>query len=73
MENRKMGRRISPANLLKKATEFLTSKQYESLVISLTAVDLSLFGQDYDSFDIGDRVLCNAIPYGMKKSFRLWK
>lgn len=56
-----------PANLLKKATEFLTNKQYESLVISLTAVDLSLFGQDYDSFDIGDRVLCNAIPYGMKK------
>ena len=30
-------------------------------------MDLSLFGQDYDSFDIGDRVLCNAIPYGMKK------
>lgn len=58
-----------PANLLKKATEFLTSNQYESLVISLTAVDLSLFGQDYDSFDIGDRVLCNAIPYGMKKVF----
>lgn len=56
-----------PANLLKKATEFLTSNQYESLVISLTAADLSLFGQDYDSFDIGDRVLCNAIPYGMKK------
>jgi hypothetical protein len=56
-----------PANLLKKATEFLTSNQYESLVISLTAVDLSLFGQDYDSFDIGDRVLCNAIPYGMRK------
>lgn len=56
-----------PANLLKKATEFLTSNQYENLVISLTAVDLSLFGQDYDSFDIGDRVLCNAIPYGMKK------
>lgn len=56
-----------PENLLKKATEFLTSNQYESLVISLTAVDLSLFGQDYDSFDIGDRVLCNAIPYGMKK------
>ena len=56
-----------PANLLKKATEFLTSNQYESLVISLTAVDLSLFGQDYDSFDIGDRVLCNAIPYGLKK------
>lgn len=56
-----------PANLLKKATEFLTSNQYESLVISMTAVDLSLFGQDYDSFDIGDRVLCNAIPYGMKK------
>ena len=57
----------TPANLLKKATEYLTTRQYENLVISLTAVDLSLFGQDYDSFDIGDRVLCNAIPYGMKK------
>ena len=57
----------TPANLLKKATEYLTTQQYENLVISLTAVDLSLFGQDYDSFDIGDRVLCNAIPYGMKK------
>ena len=57
----------TPANLLKKATEYLTTQQYEKLVISLTAVDLSLFGQDYDSFDIGDRVLCNAIPYGMKK------
>lgn len=57
----------TPANLLKKATEYLTTQQYENLVISLTAVDLSLFGQDYDSFDIGDRMLCNAIPYGMKK------
>lgn len=57
----------TPANLLKKATEYLTTQQYENLVISLTAVDLSLFGRDYDSFDIGDRVLCNAIPYGMKK------
>lgn len=57
----------TPANLLKKATEYLTTQQYENLVISLTAVDLSLFGQNYDSFDIGDRVLCNAIPYGMKK------
>lgn len=57
----------TPANLLKKATEYLTTQQYENLVIFLTAVDLSLFGQDYDSFDIGDRVLCNAIPYGMKK------
>ena len=58
-----------PANLLKRATEYLETTQYESLVMTLTAVDLSLFGQDYDSFDIGDRVLCNAPPYGMKKVF----
>ena len=63
----------TPANLLKKATEYLTTQQYENLVISLTAVDLSLFGQDYDSFDIGDRVLCNAIPYGMKKVLPVMK
>ena len=58
-----------PTNLLKRATEYLETTQYESLVMTLTAVDLSLFGQDYDSFDIGDRVLCNAPPYGMKKVF----
>ena len=58
-----------PANLLKRATEYLETTQYESLVMTLTAVDLSLFGQDYDSFDVGDRVLCNAPPYGMKKVF----
>ena len=58
-----------PDNLLKKATEYLETTQYENLVVTLTAVDLSLFGQDYDSFDIGDRVLCNAPPYGMKKVF----
>lgn len=58
-----------PANLLKRGTEYLETTQYESLVMILTAVDLSLFGQDYDSFDIGDRVLCNAPPYGMKKVF----
>lgn len=58
-----------PDNLLKKATEYLETTQYENLVVTLTAVDLSLFGQDYDSFDVGDRVLCNAPPYGMKKIF----
>lgn len=62
-----MGRCSNASEPPEKATEYLTTQQYENLVISLTAVDLSLFGQDYDSFDIGDRVLCNAIPYGMKK------
>lgn len=52
-----------PANLLKRATEYLETTQYESLVMTLTAVDLSLFGQDYDSFDIGDRVFvqCSSV------------
>ena len=59
----------SPAELLKKANEYLTTSQYETLTISLTAVDLSIFGMDYDAFEIGDRVLCVAPPYGMEKVF----
>lgn len=56
-----------PSNLLRKGTEYLQTAQYETLVLSLTAVDLSEFGQDYDSFEEGDRILCYAKPYGMKK------
>lgn len=59
----------SPAELLKKANEYLATSQYETLTISLTAVDLSIFGMDYDAFEIGDRVLCVAPPYGMEKVF----
>lgn len=54
-----------PSNLLRKGKEWLESNQFESLVLSLTAVDLSELDKDYEAFEIGDRIPCRAKPYGM--------
>lgn len=54
-----------PENLLKKAKEWLTTTQFETLTLRLTAADLSELGRDYDAFAEGDRVHCLAAPYGM--------
>lgn len=56
-----------PSNLKRKAEEWLESNQFEELTLSLTAVDLSDLTADYDSFDCGDRILCRASAFGMKK------
>lgn len=54
-----------PENLLKKAKEWLTTTQFETLTLRLTAADLSELGREYDAFAEGDRVHCIAAPYGM--------
>lgn len=54
-----------PKNLLTKAKEFLESNQFEDLELTLTAADLSDLYKDYERFEIGDRILCRAKPYGM--------
>lgn len=56
-----------PSNLLRKGREWLESNQFESLVLNLTAVDLSQQDMDYDTFESGDRVPCRAKPYGMNR------
>jgi hypothetical protein len=54
-----------PKNLLSKAREWLTTTQFETMSLQLTAADLSELGQDYDAFAEGDRIHCRAKPYGM--------
>ena len=54
-----------PANLKTKAEEWLTSTQFETMSLTLTAADLSELGQNYDAFSEGDRIHCLAKPYGM--------
>ena len=54
-----------PKNLLAKAREWLTTTQFETMSLQLTAADLSELGQDYDAFAEGDRIHCRAKPYGM--------
>ena len=58
-----------PANLKKKGEEWLKDNQYESLVLELTALDLSDLDSDYEAFSLGDTVHASAWPYGMDRTF----
>ena len=58
-----------PANLKKKGEEWLKDHQYESLVLELTALDLSDLDSDYEAFALGDMVHASAWPYGMDRTF----
>ena len=49
-----------PANLKAKAEEWLSSTQFETMSLTLTAADLSELGHDYDAFAEGDRIHCLA-------------
>ncbi len=58
-----------PENLIKKAREWLTEKQFAGLTLSLNAVDLSMMDSDIQSFELGDYVHARAEPYGMDAWF----
>ena len=58
-----------PANLKKKGEEWLKDHQYESLVLELTALDLSDLDSDYEAFALGDTIHASAWPYGMDRTF----
>lgn len=62
-----------PANLLRKASEWLKDKQFENIELNLTAVDLSEFGLDYETIDCGDLVRCKAQSFGMDRMFPVMK
>lgn len=63
----------TPANLKKKAEEWLTENQYELLTLEVNALDLSMMDSDIDSFDLGDSVNALAEPYGMDAWFPVQK
>lgn len=58
-----------PKNLKKKGEDWLKDNQYETMVLELTAVDLSDLGNDFDSFELGDIVPAVAEPYGLDRTF----
>lgn len=62
-----------PANLKKKAEEWLKENQYELLTLEVNAVDLSMLDSNIDSFDLGDSVNAIAEPYGMDAWFPVQK
>lgn len=54
-----------PANLLAKAREFLTSVQWERMVLEVKAVDLNLADSTVEAFKLGHRVRCLSPQNGM--------
>lgn len=58
-----------PANLKKKGEDWLKDNQYETMVLELTAVDLSELNAEYEAFELGDIVHTVAEPYGLDRTF----
>lgn len=58
-----------PENLMKKAREWLTDKQFASLTLNLNAVDMSVLDRDIQSFELGDYIHAIASPFGMDSWF----
>ena len=46
------------SNLIKKAREYLTTVQYERMVLEVSAIDLSLVDNDIEQFEIGHKIRC---------------
>ena len=62
-----------PANLKKKGEDWLKDNQYETMVLELTAADLSSLGGDIESFELGDTIPVYSKPHGMDRTFPVQK
>lgn len=54
-----------PKELLQKAKEYLTTYQYATMTLNLSAVDLSMLDGAEDDYSVGDYVRCIAEPFDM--------
>ena len=62
-----------PENLKRKGEEWLRDNQYETMVLELTAADLSMLDADIESFELGDTVPVYSKPHGMDRTFPVQK
>lgn len=58
-----------PANLKTKAEKWLKDNQYKTMVLNLSAADLSLLDVSMESFELGDSVPVYSRPHGMDRTF----
>lgn len=58
-----------PANLKKKGEQWLKDNQYETMVLELSAADMSLVETDLESFELGDSIPVYSRPHGMDRTF----
>lgn len=58
-----------PSELLQKAEQYLTDKQYENLVLEVSAVDMCYLSQGTQPINLLDNVRCISKPHGLDKLF----
>lgn len=59
------------SNLLRKAKEYLSSQQFDTMTISVKAVDLSVLSSSTEAFNLFDEVRVVCPPAGLDKNFQL--
>ena len=59
----------TPSILKAKGMKWLEDSQYESLTLTLTALDLASFGLSPDHIELLDQIRCISKPHGMNKVF----
>lgn len=62
-----------PANLKKKGEDWLKDNQFETMVLELTAADLSMLDSSIESFELGDTVPVYSKLHGMDRTFPVQK
>ena len=62
-----------PANLKKKGEDWLKDNQFETMILDLSAADLSSLNTDIESFELGDSVPVYSQPHGMDRTFPVQK
>lgn len=60
-----------PANLLRKAQQYLEQNRYIITTLELSALDLSYMDRDIDSFQVGDTIRVLSKPHGVDDDFLL--
>lgn len=61
----------NPANLLRKAQQFLEESRYIITSLELTALDLSYMDKEIDSYQVGDTIRVRSKPHLVDEDFQL--
>lgn len=62
-----------PINLLRLAQEYLSSYQFDGLVLEVSVFDLHILDSDIPNIKIGDQIRCISNPHGMDRVFPVTK
>lgn len=58
-----------PSDLLRKGKEYLEKNQYETMTLSLSAIDLNLYSVEFERIELGDQIRVKSKPHGMDMFF----